>query len=42
VFTYALIEALQAKRSDYDVDRDGAIKISELYRGLFGRRRGIK
>ena len=34
VFTYALIEALQSKRSTYDLDHDGAIEISELYRGL--------
>ena len=34
VFTYALLEVLQGKRSDYDLDRDGAIEVSELYRGL--------
>ena len=30
----ALIEALQSKRSTYDLDHDGAIEISELYQGL--------
>ncbi len=34
IFTYALIEALQSKRSTYDLDHDGAIEISELYQGL--------
>jgi Caspase domain len=34
VFTYALIEALEAKRAEYDVDGDGAIEVSELYRAL--------
>jgi hypothetical protein len=34
VFTYALIEALVKKRADYDLDRDGAIEVSELYRAV--------
>ena len=34
VFTYALIQALQNRRADYDIDHDGAIDISELYRAL--------
>jgi len=34
VFTDALVRVLQTKRSDYDVDHDGAIEVSELYRAL--------
>jgi Caspase domain len=34
VFTYALVTALKAKRADYDLDRDGVLEISELYRAL--------
>jgi hypothetical protein len=34
VFTYALISALRTKRADYDLDRDGSLEISELYRAL--------
>ncbi|MBS0242785.1 MAG: caspase family protein [Proteobacteria bacterium] len=33
-FTHALVETLSAKRSSYDLDHDGAIELSELYRGL--------
>ncbi|MDX2203746.1 MAG: caspase family protein [Hyphomicrobiaceae bacterium] len=34
LFTHALVEALQAQRASYDIDRDGAIAVSELYRAL--------
>ena len=34
VFTYALVTALKAKRADDDLDHDGALEISELYRAL--------
>ena len=34
LFTFALLEVLQGKRATYDLDRDGAIEVSELYRGL--------
>ena len=34
VFTSALIEALQTKRSDYELDHGGALSVSELYCGL--------
>ena len=34
LFTYALVEVLRTKRAEYDTDGDGAIEISELYRGL--------
>ena len=33
-FTFALIKVLQSEREQYDLDRDGAIEVSELYRGL--------
>jgi hypothetical protein len=36
VFTTALIEALKTKRADSDLDRDGAIEVSEIYRALRG------
>ncbi|MGB0085868.1 MAG: caspase family protein [Rhodomicrobiaceae bacterium] len=34
VFTYALSEILQRGASTYDLDRNGTIELSELYRGL--------
>ena len=34
VFTYALVTALKTRRKDYDLDQDGALEISELYRAL--------
>jgi hypothetical protein len=34
VFTYAITKILDAKSGTYDVDGNGAIEVSELYRGL--------
>lgn len=36
LFTYALVEALQHNRKSHDLDRDGAIDVSELYRAVKG------
>jgi hypothetical protein len=34
LFTYALVEVLQRNRAQYDLDHDGVIEASELYRAL--------
>ena len=34
VFTYALITVLRDSAVTYDLDKDGVIEVSELYRGL--------
>ena len=34
VFTFAMVEALQRHRATYDLDRDGLIEASELYRAV--------
>ncbi len=34
VFTFALVEALERKRTTYDLDNNGAIEVSELYQAL--------
>jgi Caspase domain len=34
LFTYALTEIVRSKRRDHDLDGDGAIEVSELYKGL--------
>ena len=34
LFTHALVEALDNARGTYDLDHDGAIEVSELYRAL--------
>jgi len=34
LFTYALIEILKSKRRDHDLNSNGAIEVSELYKGL--------
>ena len=36
LFTYALVEALQRNRKNHDLDHDGAIAVSELYRAVKG------
>lgn len=36
LFTYALVEALERGRSNNDLDHDGAIEASELYRAVKG------
>jgi hypothetical protein len=34
VFTYALSEVIQTNRNLYDLDCDGVLSVSELFRGL--------
>lgn len=34
LFTYALVEVLKSKRRDYDLNGNGVIEVSELYKGL--------
>lgn len=36
LFTYALVQALQRNRKSHDLDHDGAIAVSELYRAVKG------